>query len=60
MIQLTTEQGEILKGLLAQLMANQVNTNLQSIVNINQNCLSFIAEIEKQKASQIEKVEPAL
>lgn len=44
---LTDEQSNILKGLLAQLMGNQVQTNLQNIVTTNQNCLFFIETIEK-------------
>lgn len=58
---LNEQQANVLKSLLVQLMANQVNTNPQSIVNVNQNCIFFLTELEKsaQKEIPLEK-EPAL
>ena len=56
---LNDEQSNVLKGLLAQLMANQVQTNLQNIVTTNQNCLFFIEQIEKAlPVEEVKKEEP--
>ena len=59
---LNEQQTNVLKALLVQLMANQVNNNAQSIVNTNQNCIFFLTEIEKsaQKDNVVQEVEPAL
>ncbi len=62
---LNEQQTNVLKSLLVQLMANQVNTNAQSIVTNNQNCIFFLTELEKsaqidsQKEKPVEQ-EPAL
>lgn len=58
---LNEQQTNVLKALLVQLMANQVNNNAQSIVNTNQNCIFFLTEIEKSaQKEKPEEVEPAL
>ncbi len=58
---LNEQQTNVLKALLVQLMANQVNNNAQSIVNTNQNCIFFLTEIEKSaQKEKSEEVEPAL
>lgn len=58
---LNEQQANILKSLLVQLMANQVNTNQQLVFINNKNCIFFIDEIEKsaQKEKPVEQ-EPAL
>lgn len=58
---LNEQQTNVLKALLVQLMANQVNNNAQSIVNTNQNCIFFLTEIEKSaQKEKPEEVGPAL
>ena len=58
---LNEQQVNVLKSLLVQLMANQVNTNAQAIVTNNQNCIFFLTELEKsaQKEKPVEQ-EPTL
>lgn len=46
---LTEEQANILKGLLVQLMSNQVNTNAQAIVTNSQNCIFFLQMLDKKE-----------
>lgn len=55
---LNEQQTNVLKALLVQLMANQVNNNAQSIVNTNQNCIFFLTEIEKSAQTDSQKEKP--
>jgi hypothetical protein len=46
-LNLTSEQVQNLKSLLVTLMSNQVQTNAQTIVSVNQACLGILGEIAK-------------
>lgn len=48
----TSEQIQNLKSLMVTLMANQVQTNAQAIVNINQAALQILAEIGKTEQAE--------
>lgn len=54
-LELTEEQVAVLRGLLVQLMANQVNTNAQSIVNNSQNCIYFLNLLEKPPVVEVKE-----
>ena len=58
---LNEQQVNVLKSLLVQLMANQVNTNQRLVFINNKNCIFFIEELEKsaQKEKPVEQ-EPTL
>lgn len=52
-LQLTEEEAQVLKLLLVQVIANQVNTNAQGIVTNAQNCIHFMGRLEKSNAEPI-------
>ncbi|HRH52622.1 MAG TPA: hypothetical protein PLN38_04850 [Chitinophagales bacterium] len=59
MITLTLNEQEVnvLKSLLVQLMANQINTNAQAIVHNAQNCVHFITQLEKPQGNGAKTLE---
>ena len=46
-LSLSPQQADSLKGLLAMLMSNQTRTDLQTIVNVNEQCLFFLQQLSK-------------
>lgn len=51
---LTEEQAQILKLLLVQVIANQVNTNPQAIVTNAQNSIYFMGLLENRSTVEVE------
>lgn len=54
-LRLNEQEAAVLKQLMVQLMANQVNANPQGIINNAQNCIHFMKMLENE-----EKAQPAI